>query len=416
MLYKEITACRSCGSTKLESVLNLGNLCISDWIKPGQQEDRAPLELLVCEDCSLVQLRHTVDRDRLYRSYYYRSGVNESMVAALKDVVEDACSRVELVKGDAVLDIGANDGTLLKMFPKKVLRQGFEPSNIGSDIFSDCTSDIVILPGFFPDDDLMDENYANAKFKIITSIAMFYDVDNPNVFVNAIKARLHPDGVWIVQFQDLHSMLACNGVDNICHEHLTYWGSYAFYQLCARHGLRVVAASHNNTNGGSVRYVVKHGRWLPPRPQPIHATQFGFQLQNFAREAELLKERTLDLLWRLEMQSAEVVGVAASTKANTLLQYYDVFPTLLPAIADRNPDKVGLQTVGTHIPIISEDEMRALKPDYLMALAWHFMEPFRQRYADLEAAGTKWIKPLPKLEMFGGGICQTIPDGLCARA
>lgn len=408
MLYKEVKACRSCGSTKLDTVLDLGNLCISDFIKPGEQEDLAPLELMVCDDCSLVQLRHTVDRDRLYRSYYYRSGTNESMMAALRDVVDDACRRVTLEKGDAVLDIGANDGTMLRMYPPYLHRDGFEPSNLANEATKDGC---FVWHDYFPPRKVV--TLSARPYKVITSIACFYDVDDPNYFVDSIRRWLHKDGVWVVQFQDLHSMLACNGFDNICHEHLTYWSTYAFYNLCARHDLRVVDVSHNKVNGGSVRYVVKHGKWTPPKPTPYQAAEFAHQLKTFALNIEGLREKTLNLLWQLKTEDKRVIGVAASTKANTLLQFYDVARDLLPAIADRNPDKWGKVTVGQHIPIMSEDEMRALEPDYLLALAWHFIEPFKERYADLNA---KWITPLPQLEVIGGGTCRSIPDELCVSA
>jgi hypothetical protein len=397
MLYREITACRSCGSTRLETVLDLGNLCVSDFVQPGQDEDRAPLELVVCDDCSLVQLRHTVDRDRLYRNYYYHSGTNESMVAALKDVVDDACRRVEFspYHRDSVLDIGANDGTLLNQYDEGLCieRCGFEPSNIEPK--SQGERGIFWRREFFPASGWKPAETGD-KPKIITSIAMFYDVDDPNRFVSAIRDWLHPDGVWVVQFQDLHAMLACNGFDNICHEHLTYWGQYAFYDLVARHGLKVIDVSHNQTNGGSVRYIVKHGQWDPPRPEPKHATQFAYQLRRFAREAERLKQTTLLMLTEWKAQGKTVYGYGASTKGNTLLQYYGIGPELLPAIADRNPDKWGRLTVGTHIPIISEEEMRQRQPDYLFCLPWHFIDHFTKR------EDATFIVPLPSLHLARG--------------
>jgi NDP-4-keto-2,6-dideoxyhexose 3-C-methyltransferase len=394
MDVKEIAMCRACGSTRLETVLDLGNLCVSDFVGPCQvdDEDRAPLELMVCDDCSLVQLRHTVDRDRLYRDYWYHSGTNESMVAALRDVAEDAVARLPFpaTNDTAVLDIGANDGTLLRMFPGHWQRHGFEPSDLVYDARKDGA---MVAHGYFPPDH---PPFERDGYNIITSIAMFYDVDDVNGFVEAIKNWLHPDGVWVCQFQDLHAMLACNGFDNICHEHLTYWGRYAFYDLVARHGLQVVGVSHNKTNGGSVRYIVKHGNWNPPKPEPKHATQFRYQLHRFSREVERLKETTLLMLTEWKAQGKTVYGYGASTKGNTLLQYYGIGPELLPAIADRNPDKWGRLTVGTHIPIISEEEMRQRKPDYLFCLPWHFIDSFTKR------EDATFIVPLPSLHLARG--------------
>jgi hypothetical protein len=408
MEVREITACRSCGSSRLDTVLDLGDLCVSDFPRPGESEDRAPLELVVCADCSLVQLRHTVERDRLYRNYYYRSGTNEAMVAALRDVVDDECRRVPLRSGDVVIDIGCNDGTMLEMFPQGLHRVGFEPSNLAR-VAAQRFAWGIVFPDYFPPKIDNYAHYLPEQAKIITSIACFYDVDDPNAFVAAIKEWLHPDGGWIVQFQDLHKMLSVNGFDNICHEHLTYWGMAAFTALLARHGLQVEACSDNNVNGGSVRYVVKHGTRQPPPVDPIHAVEFQYQLADFAVEVAGLRRQTIALLRRLQDEGKSVLGVAASTKGNTTLQYYGITPDLLPAIVDRNPDKHGRVTTGTHIPIISEEEMWERKPDYLLALAWHFIEPFRERYAAFEQAGGKWIVPLPELTVIGRAQTPSTP-------
>lgn len=405
-LYREITTCRSCGSTKLETVLDLGTLAISDFVLPGEREDQAPLELVVCTSCSLVQLRHTVDRDRLYRSYYYRSGTNEHMVAALRDVVEDACKRVELVKGDAVLDIGSNDSTLLRMYPRHLKRRGFEPSNIRP-TKEPC---ITVWGDYFPPPWWRAPGW-DVSFKIITSIACFYDLDDPNEFVKAIKGWLHPDGVWVVQFQDLHEMLSANGFDNICHEHLTYWGRGAFYNLVAKHGLRVLDVSHNSVNGGSVRYIVGHGNWAPPPVPEVRAVEFRTQLGNFSCDVERLKGQTLDLLLRLKAEGKMVLGYGASTKGNTTLQYYGIGPDLISMIADRNPDKFLRFTVGTHIPIVSEQHMRNMKPDYLFVLPWHFIDGFLEREREFLERRGKFIVPLPQLRIIGGVPCQSSTVG-----
>ena len=408
MEVRTITACRSCGSTRLDTVLNLGVLAISDFVLPGDPEDRAPLELVVCLDCSLVQLRHTVDRDRLYRNYYYRSGTNESMVAALRDVVDDACRRVPLRSGDVVVDIGCNDGTMLEMFPQGLHRVGFEPSNLAKVAAKRFAWGIVFSDYFPPKID----NYAHylpEQAKIITSIACFYDVDDPNAFVAAIKEWLHPDGVWIVQFQDLHKMLSVNGFDNICHEHLTYWGMAAFTALLARHGLQVEACSDNATNGGSVRYVVKHGTRRPPPVDPIHAVEFRYQLADFAHDVDCLRWQTRELLYRLRAEGKSVMGYGASTKGNSTLQYYGIGPDLVSAIADRNPDKWGRVTAGSRIPIISEEEMRERKPDYLLVLPWHFIDGFVEREAEFLAGGGQFIVPLPELKVIGRAQTPSTP-------
>jgi SAM-dependent methyltransferase len=399
MQVTTITACRACGSARLETVLDLGSIAVSDFPATAtEHEDRAPLELVVCLDCSLVQLRHTVERDRLYRSYWYRSSTQEAMVKALRDVVDDACSRVRFSSSDAVLDIGANDGTMLRMFPKYVTRIGYEPSNMALEARQ---GDEVILREYFP------PSYEPFRqFKVITSVAMFYDLDDPGAFVAAISRWLHPEGVWVVQFQDLRMMLACNGFDNICHEHLTYWDVEPFLALLSQHGLRVEEMQGNATNGGSVRYIVRHGEQALPVVKYGDVFQQAFRLIAFGREVEHLKGELVALLRRLKLEGKTVLGYGASTKGNTLLQYCGIGPDLLPAIADRNSDKWGRVTAGTHIPIISEAEARDRKPDYFLALPWHFIDSFVQRESEFVDRGGRFIVPLPELRLEpGGDIC-----------
>ncbi len=401
MLVREIAACRACGSDRIEEVLDLGNLCISDFPLPGAGEpDRAPLTLVQCQDCTLVQLRHTVDRDRLYRNYYYRSGTNESMVRALREIVEEVPRQTHLDRGDLWLDIGANDGTLLRqvlLTLPGIGRVGFEPAVTLAGEASRrayCT----VYADYFPSPRIEFHN----QYKVISSIAVFYDVDDPNAFVSAIKDWLHPEGIWVVQFQDLHAMLACNGFDNICHEHLTYWSIRPLRMLLERHGLRIDGASHNATNGGSIRLIVRHGPVREPDPPgryQCHDT--AIRLGNFAQEVEGLKRDTLALLRDLKTQGKTVWGIGASTKFNTLAQYYGLGPDLITAIGERNPDKWGRVTVGTNIPITSEEHMRSANPDYLLIGPWHFLDNFRQREAEFERRGGKWLVPLPHLTVKG---------------
>lgn len=408
MEVREIVACRACGSARLEPVLELGNLCLSGFLLPGQAEaPRAPLELLFCRDCTLVQLRHTVERDALYREYWYRSGTNESMVAALRDVVNDAQRWVKLKADDYVLDVGCNDGTMLAMFPDYCVRCGFEPSNIGREAMEKHEGNLYIVPDYWPERGVPTRK---GFIKVLTSIAMFYDLDDPNAFVAEVKEQLHENGVWVVQFQDLGSMLRCNGFDNVCHEHVTYWSEYAFASLLGRHGLQIVDQSYNLTNGGSVRYIVTHGQQQTTYRGLEQAVNYAFDLGRFGAQVERRRDETVAMLRGLAIRGNSVYGYGASTKGNTLLQYYRIGPDLLPAIAERNPEKVGLVTAGTNIPIISEANMREDRPDFLFILPWHFRLNFIERESEYLRSGGKMIFPLPELSTVGGESCQLSTD------
>lgn len=395
MIYAIQSQCRACNGPMV-SILDLGTPCISNFIIDGEAEPKAPLQLVRCTDCGLVQLRHTVNRDHLYKdTYWYKSGINESMKSALHDLVDDACSRVELLPGDAVLDIGSNDGTMLGFYPDHVKKCGFEPNlHLAVCSLRDYADHVTVE--YFPSKAWRPD----CQYKVITSIAQFYNVHNPAEYVKQIKEILHHDGVWIIQMQDLDSMLRSHAIDNIVHEHLTYWSPRSLSELLAKHDLYISDDSYNQTNGGSWRVVVKHGTGI------IKLDSTGqHEIKDFIRSASVNKLAIVDLLQGIKHRGQTVVGIAASTKANTLLQYYEIESDLLPVIVDRSPEKVGKMTVGSHIPIISEDHLADLKPDYLLALAWHFIDSFKARYDDLGAA---WIVPLPRPRILRGDTCQLL--------
>lgn len=392
-LVKEYKACRNCGSGYLALALDLGEHAVSDFYeKPPEQELKAPLRILVCEVCGLAQLSHSVSKQRLYQDYWYKSSGNEAMIAALKDIVDDAFKYGNIQRADTVLDVGANDGTLLDHYGAQPTF-GFEPSNLQGEAFDKGHQ---VIWGYYPYDKPTGYEWLPKKFKAITSIAMFYDVDDPNAFVSAIADDLAEDGVWINQMMDLESMLTQNAVDNICHEHVAYWDEGSFSNLLKKHGLYAYNTSWNTVNGGSVRHVIKHGT----SSKSFAAFTSLYAIKHFASRVE--RERKLLLanleLWR--RQGKCVLGYGASTKGNTLLQYYGITPDLLPAIAERNPAKVGKVTAGQHIPIISEAEMREQKPDYLLILPWAFLDNFLEREKDLRAQGTKFIVPLPEFRVL----------------
>lgn len=403
-LYREMAGCRACGRLALEVAFDLGVPCLSVFARTGEAVPAAPLVLVQCTGCGLVQLGHTVHRDVLYQDYWYRSGTNEAMVAALADVVREVLHWVRLVPGDVALDVGCNDGTLLRQYPRGVRRFGFDPAlNLGTRTLPGDAEPLTVYTEFFPPSAGTWDAYLPELARAITSVAMFYDLDDPDAFVAAVREWLHPQGVWVVQFMDLDGMLESNAFDNICHEHLTYWSDGAFRALLARHELRVLGRSRNETNGGSVRYVVGHGRDEAADQvdalESIAATRMA--LRGLRAAADQQRRRVRWLLEGLRRRGRTVLGYGASTKGNTLLQYDWISPDLVPGIAERNPLKVGLVAPGSGIPIVSEEEMRARRPDYLLVLPWHFARVFRMREYAYLAAGGRMIVPLPTTRIMG---------------
>lgn len=403
-VIREIDACRICGSRNLRPILDLGNIHISGFPAPGEADPPAiPLEMLLCEgECGLVQLRHTTDPELLYRTYYYRSGVNQTMRDALRNITESAERLQPLEAGDVVVDIGSNDNTLLKSYTVPGLRRiGFEPSrNIGAEAARD--RDIEVINDYFSA-----RPELAGKASVITSIAMFYDLDDPHAFVRDIASTLEPEGLWVLQLAYLRSVLERNGFDGICHEHLSYYSLRTLEYLLGQHGFQAVDAELIDLNEGSIRiYVRRAGVGEPSaRLQELRDQEaaLGFDTvrpyQEFRDRVDSIKRRMLELLRGAAAEGKTVHGYGASTKGNTLLQYFGIDRSLVQAIWERQSQKWGFETVQTRIPIIGEDEGRRQRPDYLLVLPWHFAAEFIEREREYLQAGGRMIIPLPEFRV-----------------
>jgi hypothetical protein len=402
--------CRACRSG-LEPLVDLGDICLSGF--PARDEadrPRAPLLLCACGACRLVQLGHTVSRDDLFCHYWYQSGINETMRDELASVVEDAVMRVgEMTPNDVVLDIGANDGTLLTHYRTLGLnplhdgpiRVAYEPARNLQEALRLAAD--VIVADYFPER-YKEIQRLEGRVKIITSIAMVYAVNALAPFLAAIAALLHRDGVWIVQFQDLAQMLQTRAFDNICHEHLCYFSLESFGKLLVPYGLQVVDAGRRAINGGSLRLTVQHsGHQVDRHVMERLAEESGCQqwtaLEAFdARVQETIRHiRGAVTPWIGRGRTVDLYG--ASTKANTLLQVCHVDHRVLRQAWERSPEKVGRRTVGTDIPIVSEEDGRADPPDALLVGIWQFREAILVRESAFLRSGGTLIFPLPNVDL-----------------
>ena len=412
------TTCRI-SSKPLTAVADLGNLYVSNFFKEVTPDaPRAPLRLGMGEESGLLQLYDTINPDILYRQYWYRSGTNATMTRQLKDIVDGALRWVRLEDKDIVLDIGCNDGTLLRQYPQdvNVVKVGIDPAkNLAETCRSHCD---LHLTDYFTDDAYLSLTDGR-KAKVITSIAMFYDLEDPHTFVEGVRQCLDDNGIWILQLSYTPLMITQNAFDNIVHEHLEFYTLLSMQYLLERHDLKVVDVELNDTNSGSVRLTVTK-KTNPLNSTPLFDKDIGeFRYQSllsyekqlhldepqvyhdFMRRIIILKEKTLNLLGKLAREGKTVFGYGASTKGNTLLQYYGIGQNLVRCIVERQPQKFGLLTVGSWIPIVSEEEMRKTRPDYLLILPWHFINEFRYRERDYLRSGGKFIVPLPELEIIG---------------
>jgi hypothetical protein len=405
----KLQRCRVSGSTNLVPVLSLGEQALTGVFPRSAQESvtAGPLSLVWCPESGLLQLDHSYDLGEMYGDNYgYRSGLNQSMVRHLTQKIRELERFAGLKSGDAVLDIGSNDATSLKAYSiQDLVRTGIDPT--GVKFVQYYTDGISLIPDFFS---------AKAYFaaggkpaKIVTSIAMFYDLEDPIDFARQIEQVLAPGGVWHFEQSYMPSMLRMTSYDTVCHEHLEYYSLGVVQRILDAAGLRAVDVKMNAVNGGSfaVSAVRKSDSrrggeavidWLLEQedgmgldtPRPYR----DFEERVFRHRKDLMR-----LLKSLAADGKKVLGYGASTKGNVVLQFCGVTTSELPAIAEVNPDKFGAYTPGTNIPIISEAEARAMKPDYFLVLPWHFKEGILQREAEFLANGGRMIFPFPEVEI-----------------
>ncbi len=409
---QEIQKCRVSGSSHLVSVLNLGKQYLTGVFPhtPSQPVTCGPLELVWCPDSGLLQLKHSYSLTEMYGDNYgYRSGLNASMVEHLTQKVRGLERRHPLAVGDWVLDIGSNDGTLLKAYSAAGIRRvGMDPT---AQKFQEYyPPDIDVVTEFFSGQRFLEAS-GGRRAKIITSIAMFYDLEDPNVFVQDIATALATDGVWHFEQSYMPSMLRTNAYDTVCHEHLEYYSLRVIRDLLARHGLRIVNVQMNSVNGGSVAITACHENASISGDRSIvdwmlqQEENWGLATTKPYRQFEerVFKHRNdlQRLIQSLVGDGKRILGYGASTKGNVLLQFCKLGPELIPAIAEVNQEKFGAYTPGTHIPIISEQEAHAMRPDYFLVFPWHFKSSIVQREAKYLASGGKLIFPLPEIEIVG---------------
>jgi len=424
MKVNEIKKCRICGNDKLITIMDLGEQELSGKFPKNNESDppRAPLVLVKCDDvknpdaCGLVQLKHSSEPEEMYvGGYGYLSGMNQTMTTHLKDVVEKIEHLVKLNTGDLVLDIGSNDGTLLKSYTKNgIIKIGIDPG--GEQYQQYYSSDITLITDFFPTP-LLQQLYPEQKAKIITSIAMFYDLENPMSFVKAIKTHLHTNGVWVLEQSYLPSMLESNAFDTICHEHLEYYALKQIEWMLKKNNLKVIHVETNLINGGSFKIYVTHAEAIYPIEKDIINTMRIYETSLHLDTIEpykLFKNRVDNIKYNLttflkhEKELGKRIYVyGASTKGNILLNYFKLDNSIITAAAERNDKKWGCMTPGTHIPIISEESARKAFPDYLLVLPWHFKDEFIKREIDYLQEGGKFIFPLPSFIVVDKNTIKT---------
>lgn len=383
----------------------------------SQRIPEAPLRLGKCAQCDLVQLLHNYDLGQLYgENYGYRSGLNLSMVRHLRRKVERISSLVQLGEGDLVIDIGANDSTLLQAYSQPGLELvGIDPS--ARKFAQYYPKHVALVPEFFSAE-LVKRRFPERRAKVVTSIAMFYDLEQPMNFVRDVVEILGDDGLWVFEQSYLPAMLDTTSYDTVCHEHLEYYALKQVKRMTDAAGLKIVDIEFNDVNGGSFSIAAaKAGSAYPEARDAIRSTLDDERrraldaldtYRRFAQRAQQHKGALLALLQQLKREGRKVLGYGASTKGNVMIQYCGINESLVACIAEVNEDKFGAFTPGSAIPIVSEAQARAMKPDYFIVFPWHFREGILRREQDYLGSGGRFIFPLPSLDIVSSSDSRTV--------
>ena len=397
---KKVKRCLLCGNKNLKKIFSLGNLFVSNFVnkKDINKMQKCPLSLQYCKKCTLVQLTHIAPQELMYRRYYwYKSGITETMKKGLQDIYFKSQKFIKLDRNDVILDIGANDGTLINFYKKKYKTIGCEPAkNLISDLKKKCHYTISDFWSKKSLDKILKKHNLN-KPKIITAIGMFYDLEKPMKFINDIAKSLDDNGIFIAQLMCLNSMLKKNDLGNICHEHIEFYSHKSLKYLFEKNNLEIFKIEENEINGGSYRI---YCRKLNKGSIKLKNEKIVESLKKFFIRININKKKTISFFKNVTKKGKKIFLYGASTKGNTLLQYYKIDNTLIPFAAERSKIKYGKYTVGTGIKIISEKAARRMNPDYFYVTPWSFIKEFLKREKKWLKKGGRFILPYPKFKII----------------
>jgi hypothetical protein len=401
MKTKKTKHCLLCKNKNIKEIFSLGNLFVSNFVKKKNIKKglKAPLNLLYCNKCSLIQLSHIAPQEIMYkRFYWYRSGVTKTMNLGLENVFAESLKHIKMNVNDVVLDIGANDGTLLSYYKKKkFITIGCEPAkNLQRFLKKNCN---FLLNDFWSKKSLAKILTKNSlrKPKIITAIGMFYDLEEPNKFIQDAADSLDENGIFIAQLMCLKSMIEKNDLGNICHEHIEFYSLKSIKYLFEKNGMEIFKIEENDINGGSHRIYCRKFRngsiKLPKENVPK-------LMKRFINRVKKNKRLIVKFINKKIKENKKIYLYGASTKGNTVLQYYGLNNKMIPFAAERSPEKWGSYTIGSGIKIISEEMARDLKPDYFFVTPWGFIKEFIKREKQWLKGGGIFILPFPKFKLI----------------
>lgn len=409
MKYSTIKRCRCCKKKKFQNFFNFGRMCLSTEfpLVNTKKLNKIPMNVKICQSCKLVQLQHNYDLKKLYnKDYGYKSGVNRTMNDHLETITKDIEKIINFKKKDVVLDIASNDATLLKKYKnKKIVKFGIDPTI--KKFKSHYPKNYLKYAGFF--NRKIFEKITKKKAMAITSIAVFYDIPEPNKFVNDISKILHRDGVWVLEQSYFPKLFFNNAYDSLCHEHLTYFIFFQINIILKKNGLRVFNIKLNEMNGGSIRFFISHNNSVYKenkrnikkilKIEKKYLFNLKVNLKKFKNNINLSKKKLKNFIKNKIKNKKKIHIYGASTKGNIILQFCGIKKKQINFAADRNNEKWGRETPGSKIPIISEKTSRSKNPDYYLVMPWHFKSEIVKREKTFLKKGGQLIFPLPKLNI-----------------
>lgn len=401
-------------------LFSLGEIYVSDFLREGEQSrgGKHELKLVMEEDTRAVRLATTMPLDTMFGEYWYKSGINPQMVNELKNIVESILPLIKTKENDLWVDVGVNDGSLLSFVPEKFIKIGIDPAEDKFRDKSEQHADLIIQD-YFSAESFKSSKFGKQTAMVITSIAMLYDVNEPDKFCKDVYEVLDDEGLWVIQLSHSGLMLEQLAMDNILSEHVYYYTLSSLSIILERNGFVVADCQLNETNGGSFRvYVRKENadeKKFATRPYRDVCKLRVQSLLNYEKELKLdqpktwvkfyediqeLRDNVVSFIKQEKKKGKTFWCYSASTKGNTFLQWFGLDHTVIDGIAERSIDKWGLKTVATNIPIYSEDVFRKASPDYCIILAWHFVKSFAEREQEYLKGGGKFIVTMPKFEII----------------
>ncbi len=396
--------CKNCKHKELIKIVKIGKQPLSGFFYKSKKKKlkNYSLDLFRCSKCNLVQLNNIVEVKKMYGLHYgYRTSVSNMMVAHLKEKIIRMSKMKILKKGDNVLDIGSNDASFLKLLGKNYNRWGIDPS---AKKFKSNYKDMNLITNFFSKKNII-KNSPNKKmkFNLISSFAIFYDVEDPNSFCKDIEELLDDNGIWICEFSYLPLMLKNLTFDQICHEHIMYYTFTVFEKILKNNSLKVLDIKINEINGGSIEVIIsKKNCRRKAKKKIINKLKIDEKkikkssYNNFSKRIEKVK---LDLN-KFINKKYPIAAYGASTKGNIVLNYAKLNSKKISYICDANKNKFGKFTPGSNIRIIPKKKMRLLNPKYMLVLIWSFRSEIIKEELNYLKKGGNLIFHLPKFHII----------------